>query len=145
MQFLEYSSKVWHLTSWCSANNLILNTRKTQEIVVDIRKKRRIDLRPVLINGETVERVPGIKFLGVNITEDFSWSTHASAHSHTCSLLLMWLRHLPFKRECWSEWVYINPSFYLRLHSINHSFPALGLHSACQNFLHRAPDFRKLH
>lgn len=72
MQFLEYSSKVWHLTSWCSANNLILNTRKTQEIVVDIRKKRRIDLRPVHINGETVERVPGIKFLGVNITEDFS-------------------------------------------------------------------------
>ncbi len=48
-----------NLTAWCSTNNLLLNTRKTKEIVLDIRKTRRTDLSAVVINGEAVEKVTG--------------------------------------------------------------------------------------
>lgn len=53
--------KIQNLKAWCSTNNLILNTRKTKEIVVDIKKTMRIDLSAVLINGMAVERVPSFK------------------------------------------------------------------------------------
>ena len=33
-----YRDKVRNLTAWFSANNLILNNKKTKEIVVDFRK-----------------------------------------------------------------------------------------------------------
>lgn len=71
-----YRDELRNRTAWCSNNNLILNIKKTKEIVVDFSKTRTIDLSPVFINGVAVERVTSFKFLGLNITEDFSWTTH---------------------------------------------------------------------
>lgn len=72
-----YRDELRNLTAWCSNNNLILNIKKTKEIVVDFSKTKTIDLSPVFINGVAVERVTSFKFLGLNITEDFSWTTHS--------------------------------------------------------------------
>ena len=38
---LAYRDEVQNLTVWCSTNNLILNNKKTKEIVVDFRNERR--------------------------------------------------------------------------------------------------------
>ena len=62
----------------CDDNNLSLNVNKAKEITIDFRKRRR-EHAPVYINGDKVERVESFKFLGVQITNDLSWSLHAVA------------------------------------------------------------------
>ncbi|KAI3360426.1 hypothetical protein L3Q82_002332 [Scortum barcoo] len=58
--------EIQHLTQWCSNNNLVLNTSKTKEVIVDYRRSRRTEHAPLLIiHGEAVERVNNIKFLGI--------------------------------------------------------------------------------
>jgi hypothetical protein len=61
--------------NWRQDNNLSLNVSKTKELIVDYRK-RRSEQAPININGVVVERVESFKFLGVNITNDLSWSKH---------------------------------------------------------------------
>lgn len=41
---------------WCSDNNLVLNFKKTKELLTDFRKKYR-DPTPLYSNGDRVERV----------------------------------------------------------------------------------------
>ncbi|KAI3352532.1 hypothetical protein L3Q82_005477 [Scortum barcoo] len=61
----HYREEIQHLTQWCSNNNLVLNTSKTKEVIVDYRRSRRTEHAPLLIHsGEAVERVNNIKFLG---------------------------------------------------------------------------------
>ncbi|KAI3373312.1 hypothetical protein L3Q82_006611 [Scortum barcoo] len=64
----HYREEIQHLTQWCSNNNLVLNTSKTKEVIVDYRRSRRTEHAPLLIHGEAVERVNNIKFLGIHIT-----------------------------------------------------------------------------
>jgi hypothetical protein len=59
----------------CQDNNLSLNVSKTNELIVDYRK-RRAEQAPINIDGAVVERVESFKFLGVNITNELSWSKH---------------------------------------------------------------------
>ncbi|KAK0155353.1 putative RNA-directed DNA polymerase from transposon BS [Merluccius polli] len=70
-----YREEVRRLVGWCKVNNLILNTSKTKEIIMDFQRKT-TDMEPLHINGECVERVPVFKFLGRHITEDLSWTTN---------------------------------------------------------------------
>ncbi|KAI3363730.1 hypothetical protein L3Q82_001346 [Scortum barcoo] len=59
----HYKEEIQHLTQWCSNNNLVLNTSKTKEVIVDYRRSRRTEHAPLLIHGEAVEHVKNIKFL----------------------------------------------------------------------------------
>ncbi|KAI3354422.1 hypothetical protein L3Q82_018945 [Scortum barcoo] len=61
----HYREEIQHLTQWCSNNNLVLNTSKTKEVIVDYRRSRRTEHAPLLIHGEAVEHVNNIKFLGI--------------------------------------------------------------------------------
>ncbi|KAI3377264.1 hypothetical protein L3Q82_009168, partial [Scortum barcoo] len=72
--------EIQHFTQWCSNNNLVLNTSKTKEVIVDYRRSRRTEHAPLLIHGEAVERVNNIKFLGIHITSDLTWSMNTAAH-----------------------------------------------------------------
>ncbi|KAF0036611.1 hypothetical protein F2P81_011923 [Scophthalmus maximus] len=74
-----YREEVQHLAAWCADNNLLLNTSKTKELIVDFRRKRGSTHNPIHINGMAVERVSSFKFLGTHITEDLSWSTNTSS------------------------------------------------------------------
>ncbi|KAM7003411.1 uncharacterized protein LKV04_004454 [Tautogolabrus adspersus] len=74
-----YREEVQHLAAWCADNNLLLNTSKTKELIVDFRKERRDTHNPIHINGMAVERVSSFKFLGTHITEDLSWSTNTAS------------------------------------------------------------------
>uniref|UniRef100_A0A3B3I9A9 Reverse transcriptase domain-containing protein n=1 Tax=Oryzias latipes TaxID=8090 RepID=A0A3B3I9A9_ORYLA len=90
----HYREEVQHLTGWCADNNLILNTSKTKEIIVDFRRTRKVAHTPLLINGEEVERVDHIKFLGIHITSDLTWSLHTSHLVKKAQQRLFFLRKL---------------------------------------------------
>lgn len=51
------------LTMWCKVTNLTLNTTKTKEFVMDLRKHK-LDPAPLIINGDCMERIQSFKYLG---------------------------------------------------------------------------------
>ncbi|XP_061878024.1 uncharacterized protein LOC133630447 [Entelurus aequoreus] len=69
---------VKHLVSWCRTNNLVLNVDKTKEIIVDFRKHHSSHAL-IFINGTAVEMVSSTKFLGVQITDNMTWSLHTGS------------------------------------------------------------------
>ncbi len=70
-----YLDEVERLTSWCQDNCLSLNVSKTKELIVDFRKRHLRPYTPLMISGTPVERVSSFKNLGVNISEDLTWTT----------------------------------------------------------------------
>ncbi|KAI3374377.1 hypothetical protein L3Q82_006202 [Scortum barcoo] len=64
----HYREEIQHLTQWCSNNNLVLNTSKTKEVIVDYRRSRRTEHAPLLMHRKAFEHVNNIKFLGIHIT-----------------------------------------------------------------------------
>ncbi len=71
-----YLGEVERLTSWCQDNCLSLNVSKTKELIVDFRKRQQRPYTPLMISGTPVERVSSFKYLGVNISEDLTWTAH---------------------------------------------------------------------
>eukprot|EP00061_Rhincodon_typus_P006616 g27441.t1 len=59
----------------CKGNKLSLNISKMKELVIDFRKQGG-GHAPIYVNVAEVEMVDSIKFLGVTITNNLSWSTH---------------------------------------------------------------------
>ena len=72
---MAYREEVRDLAVWCQDNNVSLNVSKTNELIVDYRK-RRAEQATINIDGAVVERVESFKFLGVHITNELSWSKH---------------------------------------------------------------------
>ncbi|GAA6090908.1 uncharacterized protein LOC112144875, partial [Tachysurus ichikawai] len=80
--------------STAQENQLSLNIDKTKELVVDFRRQSR-EHKPITIDETPVERVSSFKFLGVNISEDLTWSIHTNAvlkKAHQCLFFLRQLR-----------------------------------------------------
>jgi len=71
------SSEVEQLVRWCENNNLILNTSKTKEMIVDFRKKAVRHL-PLSINDQIGERVTSFCLLGTTIHQSLSWDMNIS-------------------------------------------------------------------
>ncbi|XP_036403543.1 protein NLRC3-like [Megalops cyprinoides] len=74
---LAYRDKVANLVTWCEENNLTLNTDKTKEMIVDMRKEKKTH-QPLIIHGLEVERVSCFKFLGVYICDDVTWTLNTT-------------------------------------------------------------------
>ncbi|KAK3566942.1 hypothetical protein QTP86_006760 [Hemibagrus guttatus] len=90
-----YRAEVQHLVAWCADNNLLLNTSKTKELIVDFRREKGRMHDPIHINGMAVERVSSFKFLGTHISEDLSWTTNTSSlvkKAHQCLFYLNTLK-----------------------------------------------------
>ena len=86
-----YRDDIHKLITWCSTNNLALNSSKTKEMLIDFRRKR-TDPAPVHIRGDVVERVSDFKFLGTHISCDLTWSTNISALAKKGQQRLYFLR-----------------------------------------------------
>ncbi len=71
-----YLDEVERLTSWCQDNCLSLNVSKTKELIVDFRKRQQRPNTPLMISGTPVEKVSSFKYLGLNISEDLTWTAH---------------------------------------------------------------------
>lgn len=75
-----YRTEVENLVSWSRENNLILNAAKTKEMILDFRRRPKTFVhQPITINGETVEAVQNIRYLGVNISHDLTWTVNITA------------------------------------------------------------------
>ncbi len=89
-----YLDEVERLTSWCQDNWLSLNLGKTKELIVDFRKRQQRPYTPLMISGTPVERVSSFKYLGVNISEDLTWTTHIQTQVKKARQRLYPLRQL---------------------------------------------------
>ncbi len=88
-----YLDEVERLTSWCQDNCLSLNVSKTKELIVDFRKRQQQPYT-LMISGTPVERVSSFKYLGVNISEDLTWTTHIQTQVKKARQRLYHLRQL---------------------------------------------------
>ncbi len=89
-----YLHEVERLTSWCQDNCLSLNVSKTKELIVDFRKRQHQPYTPLMISGTPVERVSSFKYLGVNISEDLTWTAHIQTQVKKARQRLYHLRQL---------------------------------------------------
>ncbi len=89
-----YLDEAERLTSWCQDNCLSLNVSKTKELIVDFRKRQQRPYTPLMISGTPVERVSSFKYLGVNISEDLTWTTHLQTQVKKARQRLYHLRQL---------------------------------------------------
>eukprot|EP00061_Rhincodon_typus_P010870 g35477.t1 len=92
----KYRREIDALVTWSNENNLSLNVGKTKELITDFRKKGG-EHAPIHIEGTEVERMNSIKFLGVTITNDLSWTSHVDAIVKKAQQHLFSLRRL---RKC---------------------------------------------
>ncbi len=89
-----YLDEVERITSWRQDNCLSLNVSKTKELIVDFSKRQQWPYTPLMISGTTVERVSSFKYLGVNISEDLTWTTHIQTQVKKARQRLYHLRQL---------------------------------------------------
>ncbi|KAK2899349.1 hypothetical protein Q8A73_012478 [Channa argus] len=89
-----YREEIQHPATWCNDSNLLLNTSKTKELIVDFRKESRNTHDTIHINGTAVERVSSYKFLGIHISEDLSWTINTSSLVKKAHQRLFFLRTL---------------------------------------------------
>ncbi len=61
---------------------------------VDFRKRHLLPYTPLMISGTPVERVSSFKYLGVNISEDLTWTTHIQTQVKKARQRLYHLRQL---------------------------------------------------
>jgi hypothetical protein len=74
-------------------NNLSLNISKTKELILDYRK-RRGEHASIHFNEVGVERVKNIKFFGVHITKELTWTPHTHTFVTRAKQHLFTLRRL---------------------------------------------------
>ena len=79
--------------SWCDTNNLQLNASKTREMIVDLRKRKN-PLAPIIVNGDSIERVDCFKFIGTIISNDLTWENNTDAVVKKAQQRLFFLRQL---------------------------------------------------
>ncbi len=89
-----YLDEVERLTSWCQDNCLSLNVSKTKELFVEFRKRQQRPYTPLMISGTPVERVSSFKYLGVNISEDLTWTAQIQTQVKKARQRLYHLRQL---------------------------------------------------
>ena len=82
------------VASLLGENNLTLNVQKTKEMVFDFRRKESLELRPLEIGGQAVERVSEFRFLGTTISDNLNWGAHCSSVHRKAQQRLYFLRHL---------------------------------------------------
>ena len=79
LSFKHCADRLFTLTS---QRGLILNTTKTSEVVFSLRPSSvsaLSDLHSLYVNGESLNRVPSIKYLGVLLSSTFSWSEYCNS------------------------------------------------------------------
>src|SRR4029434_8402620 len=63
-------------------------------MIVDFRRRQEVEHAPLYINGSEVEKVSCFRFLGVNISNDLTWSAHTDKVVKAARKRLFFLRRL---------------------------------------------------
>lgn len=75
-------------------------THKTEDLIVDFRR-RKLDIQPLYISEDRVERVPDFRFLGVHFMENLAWDVNTAELAKKAPQRLYFLRILTFLKNCW--------------------------------------------
>ena len=73
---LNYENEISRFVKWCDDHFLLLNVKKTKEVIFDFRLKDNVHSN-ILIKGQEVERVKEYKYLGVVFDEKLDWSKNS--------------------------------------------------------------------
>ena len=87
-----YRQELGEVVEWCEEQNLILNVKKTKEIVFDARSVG--DHSPILIHGEGVEQVTSYKYLGIFFDSQLNWANQVDSVCSRINQRLHFLRRL---------------------------------------------------
>ena len=90
---LEYRNVVNSFISWCKENFLILNTKKTKEMIIDFRKASD-SLEPISIDNDEIEIVTKYKYLGTVLDSKLSWNDNVDYLYKKGQQRLFFLRRL---------------------------------------------------
>ena len=88
-----YREQVNELVSWCDANHLDLNIKKTEEMIIDFRSHT-THLDPLTIKGEDVKIVHSYKYLGTVIDDKLNWTDNINLICKKTNQRLFFLRKL---------------------------------------------------
>ena len=90
----EYFKEIQDCKSWCDNNNLLLNAKKTKELIIDFRKKRQLTQADVTIDNNKVDKVESFKYLGTTIDNKLTWSEHNNSNMSKFQQRLYFVRFL---------------------------------------------------
>lgn len=90
----NYETQVRKFVEWCTDNYLVLNVKKTKEMIIDFRKKLTNAPDPISINGEPVERVKEYKYLGIVIDDELKGNANTNLVIKKCNQRLHFIRIL---------------------------------------------------
>ncbi|KAK3573368.1 hypothetical protein QTP86_024117 [Hemibagrus guttatus] len=88
-----YRGEIDCLVSWCSMNNLELNSLKTVEMIVDFRKDP-APLPPVILCDSPVTSAESFRFLGTTITKELKWEKNIRSLTKKAQQRMYFLRQL---------------------------------------------------
>ncbi|KAK3542936.1 hypothetical protein QTP70_007285 [Hemibagrus guttatus] len=88
-----YRGEIDRLVSWCSTNNLELNSLKTVEMTVDFRKDP-APRPPVILCDSPVSSAESFCFLGTIITKELKWAQNISYLTKKAQQRMYFLRQL---------------------------------------------------
>lgn len=92
-----YLQEIRNLKNWCQENNLLINVRKTKELIMDFSKRQVRNYQFLYIRGITGEREDSFQYLGVHITQNLSWTCHITTlEKMACQWLFFLKRHWDF-------------------------------------------------
>ena len=88
-----YRESINWFVQWCEEHFLLLNVKKTKELIIDFRIKKS-PLCPLLVKNEEVEQVETYKYLGGTIDDKLNWNAHAKTVLKKLNSRLYFLRKL---------------------------------------------------
>ena len=91
----HYREEIEQFVDWCDNHYLLLNVKKTKELIIDFRRDKS-PIEPIVIKNENVEIASSYKYLGVNISDDLDWSNHVSVTHSKINQRLYFLRKLKY-------------------------------------------------
>ena len=74
----DFNAQMVHIVTWLRANKLSLNLQKTHSMLFTLSPTVRASRLNILINDTPINRVSSTKFLGVQLDESLTWTTHIS-------------------------------------------------------------------
>jgi len=78
--------------SWSSLNHMVINTKKTKEMLIGSIQKNQPPL--LQLDGQPVERVTIYKLLGFHVTDSLQWNEHVSSLCSRAAQRLHFLQQL---------------------------------------------------
>ena len=85
-----YFEEVKCFVGWCEKSFLMLNVKKTKEMIIDFRLTKN-PMRQLEINDESVETVGSYKYLGFTIDNKLNWHAHVDVLCNKLNTSLFFL------------------------------------------------------